>query len=92
MQPRSDTPHAQSTVHGGFGAGLLAALHESRRREVARAIYDHRHLIDDAKSVEMSHALARAQMKGTERRPSWATLAVRHMRAWTQAAQVQASR
>jgi tagatose-1,6-bisphosphate aldolase non-catalytic subunit AgaZ/GatZ len=37
----------------GFGASLLDALHETRRRQAAREIDAHRHLIDHAKVDEM---------------------------------------
>jgi hypothetical protein len=74
MQPRSNTPHVQSAAHAGFGAGLLAALHDSRRRQAAREIYNHRHLIEDAKSVEMRRALGCAPMNRRETRPSWGRL------------------
>jgi hypothetical protein len=37
----------------GFGASLLDALHETRRRQAAREIHAYRHLIDHAKTDEM---------------------------------------
>jgi hypothetical protein len=36
-----------------FGASLLGALHETRRRQAAREIHAHRHLIDQAKTDAM---------------------------------------
>jgi hypothetical protein len=37
----------------GFGASLLDALHETRRRQAAREIHNHRYLVDQAKADEM---------------------------------------
>src|ERR1043166_1316785 len=36
-----------------FGAALLGALHETRRRQAARELHNYRYLIDRAKTDEM---------------------------------------
>jgi hypothetical protein len=41
----------------GFGATFLEALHESRRRQAAREIHEHRHLINEAKGNRTLRAI-----------------------------------
>jgi hypothetical protein len=61
MNDRLPTLRAPSAPRKpGFGATLLDALRESRRRQAAREIHNHRHLIDDAKARELRCAIARS--------------------------------
>jgi hypothetical protein len=56
--PMTHAPSAPGNL--GFRAMVLDALHESRRRQAAREIHNHRHLIDEAKAYELWRAIARS--------------------------------
>jgi hypothetical protein len=77
----------------GFGAALLDALHETRRRQAAREIHEHRHLIDDAKAAELWRAFARSHAKRAElearaEQRSWVVRLAKRADAWTPTARV----
>jgi transcription elongation GreA/GreB family factor len=94
MHPRPDaTPVPSSRARRGFAAMLLDALHETRRRQAAREIHEHRHLVDDAKAAEMWRAIARSHAKRAEleartEQRSWLMRLAQRADAWTPTARV----
>jgi hypothetical protein len=89
MTHRADiAPLPSPQARRGFGAALLDALHQTRRRQAAREIERYRYLINEAKAGEMWRAIARSHATPTpacaEHRPS----PVMQMDAWTQTARV----
>ena len=78
----------------GFGAALLIALHESRRRQAARAIHEHRHLIDEVKACEFWRAIERSRANSSRDKAlatsgvSRMVLLVTRTRAWAPVARL----
>jgi hypothetical protein len=54
---RSPKRISSVSLRQGFGASLLSALHDSRRRQAAREIDNSRHLLDTAKADEALRAI-----------------------------------
>jgi hypothetical protein len=83
-----------------FGASLLYALHESRRRQAAREIDSYRHLLDEGKANEIRRTIEELTWEST---PVWSLLHIwqplfsfilllmERMRRWAQGARLFAS-
>jgi hypothetical protein len=61
---------ASSPLRPKFGAAVLEALHQSRRRQAVREIDGYRHLIDDVKAGELWRAIERSRAEASRKKRS----------------------
>jgi hypothetical protein len=59
-RPPASARSSEQPRHRGFGAALLAAMHEWRERQAMREIDHYRHLIDDSAARELRRTFVRA--------------------------------